>query len=94
METIDFILPEQMDTKPSVMEEINRIEGEINECKALLFNTDWCVTKCKETRQEMEDIYPNEGVLRENARLKINELELLVSELKIELGKEDKELNQ
>lgn len=47
----------------------------IAELKNYLTATDWCVVKCLETGQTMNDAYPEILQAREAARAEINELE-------------------
>lgn len=88
-------MEELYDEQPTTRELINRVEGEINEYRASLVNTDWCVIKCQETGQKMEELYPDISSARTNARARINELEVrlaaLYAQAKEELMNEDDE---
>lgn len=87
-------MKELYDEQPTTRDLINRVEGEINECRASLVNTDWCVIKCQETGQKMEELYPDISSVRTNARARINELERLAAlyaQAKEELMNEDDE---
>lgn len=70
-----LIAPEIIEPVHPIQDRINSIEGEINELKALLTNTDWCVIKCQETGQKIGEVYPEESMLRSEARSKINSLQ-------------------
>jgi hypothetical protein len=81
-------MEELYDEQPTTRELINRVEGEINEYRASLVNTDWCVIKCQETGQKMEELYPDISSARTNARERINELEVRLAALYAQLEEE------
>lgn len=82
-------MEELYDEQPTTRELINRVEGEINECRAILVNTDWCVIKCQETGQQMEELYPDISSARTNARARINELEVRLAALYGKMNEEN-----
>lgn len=82
-------MEELYDEQPTTQELINRVEGEINECRAILVNTDWCVVKCQETGQQMEELYPDISSARTNARARINELEVRLAALYGKMNEEN-----
>ena len=73
----------------NILEAIHMVEGDIHEYRAVLINTDWCVIKCQETGQRMEDLYPDISKARIEARERINELEMRLKELNEQLEQEE-----
>lgn len=86
-------MEELYDEQPTTRDLINRVEGEINEYRASLVNTDWCVIKCQETGQKMEELYPDISSVRTNARARINELEVRLAALYAQ-AKEEELMNE
>lgn len=77
----------------TAQERLNIVEGEINGCLAQLAATDWCVIKCVETGENMQELYPLQYEARENARARINELQLQLPALQEALAAEIAVLN-
>lgn len=77
----------------TAQERLNIVEGEINGYLAQLAATDWCVVKCMETGENMQALYPLQCEARENARARINELQLQLPALQETLAAEIAALN-
>ena len=77
----------------TAQERLNVVEGEINGCLAQLAATDWCVVKCVETGENMQELYPLQYEARKNARARINELQLQLPALQEALAAEIAALN-
>ena len=64
------------------MDEINRLQGQILEYRAYLYETDWVVSRFAETGEEIpEDV----KIKRAECRNKIDELRLQIEKLKSEI---------
>lgn len=74
---------------PTAREMINTVYGEINNQRAILLNTDWCVIKCRETGQSMQELYPDVSAVRTTARARINDLEAKLPALQEMLAMEE-----
>lgn len=72
----------------TAQERLNVVEGEINGLLTELANTDWCVVKCIETGENMQELYPLQYEARKNARARINELQLQLPALREALAAE------
>lgn len=77
----------------TAQERLNVVEGEINGCLAQLAASDWCVVKCIETGENMQELYPLQYEARKNARARINELQLQLPALQEALAAELAALN-
>ena len=64
------------------MDEINKLQGQILEHKAYLYETDWVVSRYAETGEAIpEDV----KLKRAECRVKIDELRLQIDKLKSEI---------
>lgn len=82
-------IEELQENTPTVQEMINAVYGKINDQRAILLNTDWCVIKCQETGQSMQELYPDVSAVRTTARARINDLEAKLPALQEMLAMEE-----
>lgn len=82
-------IEELQENTPTVQEMINAVYGKINDQRAILLNTDWCVIKCQETGQSMQELYPDVSAVRTTARWQINELEAQLAALYEKMNEEN-----
>lgn len=82
-------MEELQENTPTAREMINTVYGEINNQRAILLNTDWCVIKCQETGQSMQELYPDVSAVRTTARARINDLEAKLPALQEMLAMEE-----
>ena len=68
------------------MEQINKLQGQILEHKAYLYETDWVVSRFAETG---EDISEDVKLKRAECRVKIDELRAQIKALEAELLSEE-----